>query len=64
MTNIRFKDTEATLNSFHYTETYSDCLEGHPVAVDVLCVELQICRNRPQQVMFRQNITMALADRQ
>ena len=33
MTTIQFKDTEATLKSFHYMETYSGCLEGHPMYI-------------------------------
>ena len=28
---IQFKDTEATLESFHYMDTYSGFLEGHPM---------------------------------
>lgn len=28
---IQFKDTEARLSSFHYMETYSGWLEGHPM---------------------------------
>lgn len=31
MNTIQFKDTEVTLESFHYMETYSSFLEGHPV---------------------------------
>ena len=33
MTTIWFKDTEATLQSFHYMETYGGCLEGHPMYI-------------------------------
>lgn len=33
MAKIRFRDTDATLASFHFSGTYSSVLEGHPMYV-------------------------------